>query len=66
MLFFNDGGQTFAATLVSNVANNGTVNIIVPSTATNTGRIKVVSVSNYYYDINNVDISITDSITLII
>jgi predicted Zn-dependent protease len=58
VLFSDDGGQTFAETLASNVANNGTVDITVPSTATNTGRVKVVPVGNYYYDINDADISI--------
>jgi hypothetical protein len=58
VLFSNDGGQTFAETLASSVANNGTVDITVPTTATNTGRVKVVPVGNYYYDINDADISI--------
>jgi predicted Zn-dependent protease len=59
VLFSNDGGQTFAETLASSVANNGTVDITVPTTATNTGRVKVVPVGNYYYDINDADISIS-------
>jgi predicted Zn-dependent protease len=59
VLFSNDSGQTFPVTLASSVANNGTVDIIVPVTATNTGRVKVVPVGNYYYDINDADISIS-------
>ena len=59
VLFSNDSGQTFPVTLASSVANNGTVDITVPSTATNTGRVKVVPVDNYYYDINDADISIS-------
>ncbi|ARV07641.1 hypothetical protein BTO04_13485 [Polaribacter sp. SA4-10] len=58
VLFSNDGGQTFPVTLVSNVANNGAVEITVPSELTSTGRVKVVPVGNYYYDINDADISI--------
>ncbi|ARV07642.1 hypothetical protein BTO04_13490 [Polaribacter sp. SA4-10] len=58
LLFSNDSGQTFPVTLASNVANNGTVEITVPSTSTNTGRVKVVPVGNYYYDVNDADISI--------
>jgi hypothetical protein len=49
-------------TLASRVANNGSVDITVPSTSTNTGRVKVVPVGNYYYyDINDADISINIS-----
>ena len=59
VLFSNDSGQTFPVTLASSVANNGTVDITVPATATNTGRVKVVPVDNYYYDVNDADISIS-------
>jgi hypothetical protein len=58
VLFSNDGGQTFPVTLASNVANSGTVSITVPSTLTSTGRVKIVPVGNFYYDVNDADITI--------
>jgi len=58
VLFSNDGGQTFTVTLASNVANSGVAEITVPSTLTDTGRVKVVPVDNYFYDVNDSDISV--------
>ena len=58
MLFSDDGGQTYSVTLASNVANNGSAEITVPDVLTNVGRVKVMPVGNYYYDMNDADISI--------
>ena len=56
-----DGGLTFAHTLASNVPNNGTYEIIVPTgTATNKARIMVESVGNIFYNVNTSDFSIID------
>jgi hypothetical protein len=58
VLFSDDGGQTFSVTLASNTANNGSAEITAPDVLTNVGRVKVVPVGNYYYDVNDADISI--------
>jgi hypothetical protein len=58
ILFSNDSGENFTIILASNVANNGAADITVPSSLTNTGRVKIVPVGNYFYDINDTDISI--------
>jgi hypothetical protein len=58
VLFSDDGGQSFSVILVSNAANSGSADITVPNVLTATGRVKVVPVGNYYYDINDADISI--------
>lgn len=53
-----DGGYTFPYTLKSNVANNGTASIEVPNVTSAKARIKVESVGNIFYAINQADLSI--------
>src|SRR6056297_1232119 len=61
ILFSSDGGQTFSTTLVSDVPNDGSQDITVPSTNTMAGRIKVQPSGNYiFFDINNGDINVSD------
>ena len=59
ILFSTDNGQTFPYTLVSNTANDGSENIIVPNLNTTVGRIKVKSSNNIFFDINNAALSIS-------
>lgn len=56
-----DGGQTFPTTVLASTANDGTESITVPNTATTQARIKVEAVGNIFFDINNVDFTITAS-----
>jgi hypothetical protein len=61
ILISTNGGTTFT-NLVSNTSNDGSETIIVPSTLTTQGRIKIVSKSSStaeFYDVSNVNFSIT-------
>ena len=48
-----DGGNTYPITLASNVPNNGSAIITVPSVTTTTGRYMVRGAGNIFYDLNN-------------
>ncbi|MBL7818452.1 MAG: hypothetical protein JNL70_25800, partial [Saprospiraceae bacterium] len=64
ILLSTDNGQTFPYTLASNVPNNGSVSVVIPSYPTFTGRIKIVpAANNIFFDINNAPITITSSCT---
>lgn len=58
ILLSTDGGYTFPITLASGVTNNGTYDITVPDNTTDLGRIKIESVNNIFYAINDANISI--------
>lgn len=53
-----DGGQTFPITLLSNTANDGVEEIIVPNNITSNARVRITSVGNVFFDISNVDFTI--------
>jgi hypothetical protein len=54
-----DGGQTFPTTILANTANDGTEQITVPNNPTTQARIKIEAVGNIFFDINNVNFTIT-------
>ncbi len=54
-----DGGNTFPTMLASAVPNNGSANVTIPNTATTTARIKVKANGNIFFDISNVNFTIT-------
>jgi subtilisin-like proprotein convertase family protein len=56
-----DGGYTYPIVLASNVANDGSHEIITPNVTTDLGRIKVEGVGNIFYAMNAADISIQAS-----
>jgi len=57
-----DGGFTYPITVATNLPNNGTANITVPSgAATTTGRIMVRGAGNIFYAINSKNIAIQDA-----
>ncbi len=56
-----DGGQTFPTTILASTPNDGTQQITVPNIATTQARIKVEAVGNIFFDINNVNFTITAS-----
>ncbi len=53
ILLSTDGGQTFPTVLASQVPNNGTYNVNVPSTLTTTARVMVEGDGNIFFDIND-------------
>lgn len=53
ILLSTDGGQTFPTVLASQVPNNGTYNVNVPSSLTTTARVMVEGDGNIFFDIND-------------
>jgi hypothetical protein len=54
-----DGGMTFPTVLTASTPNDGSEMLTIPNTATSTARIKVEAVGNIFFDISDVNFSIT-------
>ena len=54
-----DGGNTWPATLATAVPNNGSAVVTIPSVNTSTARIKVQGSGNIFFDVSNVNFTIT-------
>ena len=59
ILFSNDGGVTFPTVIIASTPNDGSQSITVPNTATTTGRIKIEAVGNIFFDISDVNFTVT-------
>lgn len=59
ILLSTDGGFTYPITLVSNTPNDGTQSVTVPAVTASTCRVKVEAADNIFYDISNVNFSIS-------
>jgi hypothetical protein len=58
ILLSTDAGQTFSIILKDSTANDGSERITVPNNPSNTCRIKVESIGNIFFDINNAAIRV--------
>jgi hypothetical protein len=59
--FSTDGGATFPVIIAATTPNDGFFNYAIPNVATTQGRIKIEAIGNVYFDINNVDITISST-----
>jgi hypothetical protein len=59
ILLSTDGGNTFPTTLLANTPNDGSQTVTIPNVSTTTARIKVKAVGNVFFDISNVNFTIT-------
>lgn len=57
-----NGGLLYPITLASNVPNNGSAVITVPSVTTTTGRLMVRGAGNIFYDLNNAALTIVPGV----
>jgi hypothetical protein len=53
-----DGGQTFPKVLAESTPNDGNAQVTWPDVPSTTARIKVEAVENYFFDVNDADITI--------
>ena len=58
-----DGGYTFPTVLVAGTPNDGSQAVTLPGTATTLARIKVEAAGNVFFDISNVNFTITAATT---
>jgi hypothetical protein len=54
-----DGGFTWPYTLATNTPNDGSENVTMPGVTTSTARIKVESVGNIFFDIDDANFNVT-------
>lgn len=59
ILFSSDGGLTFPTTVLNSTPNDGTQSITVPNVATTNGRIKIQAVGNIFFDISDLNFTVT-------
>jgi hypothetical protein len=59
ILLSTDAGATFPTVLLSNTPNDGTAQVTIPNTPTSIARIKVEAVGNVFFDVSNVNFTIT-------
>ncbi len=59
ILLSTDGGNTFPTTLLASTPNNGSANVTIPNTPSSTARIKVAGAGNIFFDISNVNFTIS-------
>lgn len=62
ILLSTDGGVTFPTTIASNIANNGSYNLVVPGgVATPQARFMIQAVGNIFFSVNAGNLEIIDS-----
>lgn len=59
ILLSTDGGNNFSTVLASGVPNNGSASVLLPNLNSTTARVMVRAVGNIFYDVSNVNFTIT-------
>ncbi|MEP6944945.1 MAG: zinc-dependent metalloprotease family protein [Acidobacteriota bacterium] len=54
-----DGGNTFPTLLAASTPNDGSESVMIPNIVTSTARVKVESASGIFFDISDINFSIT-------
>ena len=60
-----DGGYTYPITLLANTLNDGTETITIPNNPSTTCRVMVRGANNIFFDISNINFTITGSVNTI-
>jgi hypothetical protein len=58
VLYSDDGGDTFATVLASDVPNSGTASVTAPAAATTHARVEVICHDNIFFDISPGDFTV--------
>jgi len=61
ILLSTDGGLTFPISLVSNIPNSGSYDVLIPNAPTTMARIMVASVNNVFFNVNASNFTIQEN-----
>jgi hypothetical protein len=59
ILLSTDGGNTFPTVLLASTPNDGSESVTIPNTPTSAARVRVEPIGNVYWDVSNVNFTIT-------
>ena len=59
ILFSDDGGLSFATTLLSSTPNDGSADIVIPNVTTAQARVQVACSDNVFFDVGDTDFTVT-------
>ncbi len=59
ILFSDDGGVSFATTLLSSTPNDGSADIVIPNVTTSQARVQVACSDNVFFDVGDTNFTVT-------